>query len=254
MLALITATHNSISTIGDCLASAKSLDDRVKHFFVDGESTDGTKEYLTHYAQDKCNVNIQAQIGTGLYQAINQGVEAAIHDRNVRYIGLLHSDDRLITDNYQEYLFEIDRSRTDVYYSDIQFHDSDDRTIRVWKSGRYSRVKFHTGWMPPHTSMIVSKSVYQEVGLYNPAFGTAADYEWIVRILATKHDTIQYFPKRTVSMLVGGASNASLKARLRANAMDGKVWASHSRLQSALIRVCKPMRKIGQFVTLAGSE
>jgi hypothetical protein len=43
------------------------------------------------------------------------------------------------------------------------------------------------------------------------------------------------------------ACSSSLKARLRANAMDGKVWADKSRLQSALVRVCKPIRKIGQF-------
>ena len=56
-----------------------------------------------------------------------------------------------------------------------------------------------------------------------------------------------YFPKRTVSMLAGGASNENFKARLRANAMDGRVWAGHSVLQAALIRALKPARKVGQF-------
>lgn len=52
MIALVTATRNSIETIEDCLASTKSVHDRVKHFFVDGASTDGTKEYLARYSQD----------------------------------------------------------------------------------------------------------------------------------------------------------------------------------------------------------
>ena len=101
--------------------------------------------------------------------------------------------------------------------------------------------------MPPHTSIVVAKSVYQEIGLYNPDFGTAADYEWVVRVFSRLGEKSRYFPERTLSMLVGGASSSSLKARLRANAMDGRVWAHRSRLQSMLVRVCKPIRKIGQF-------
>jgi len=37
--------------------------------------------------------------------------------------------------------------------------------------------------MPPHTSLVVAKRIYRDFGVYNPAFGTAADYEWIVRVL-----------------------------------------------------------------------
>jgi len=177
-----------------------------------------------------------------------------MHDEDVRYIGLLHSDDRIVTRNFQEYLAAIDEGCDDVYYSDIQYHDSGNKVVRIWRSGRFSSLKLHTGWMPPHTSMIVSKKIYEQVGLYDPSFGTAADYEWIVRLLASENNGIHYFPKRTVSMLVGGASNASLKARLRANAMDGAVWADRSTLQSALIRVCKPVRKIGQFLVFKGPK
>ena len=101
--------------------------------------------------------------------------------------------------------------------------------------------------MPPHTSIVVAKEVYQKLGLYNPDFGTAADYEWVVRVFSEYGHESQYFPERTLSMLVGGASSSSLKARLRANAMDGKVWADKSKMQSMIVRVCKPLRKIGQF-------
>lgn len=226
----------------------------MKQIFVDGKSTDGTFEFLRAYIGKTCNTKLLSQTGTGLYQALNEGIQAAVADRDVSYIGMLHSDDLLNPGNFAEYLSKIVSNAADVFYSDIEFHEFSGKVVRVWRSGEFSKFKLKTGWMPPHTSMIVSKRVYEEVGLYNPAFGTAADYEWIVRVLTTNHDSIRYFPKPTVSMLVGGASNTSLKARLRANAMDGKVWASRFRLQSALIRVCKPMRKIGQFVIFTGSK
>jgi len=252
VLGLITATYNSIGTLESCLASTKSIRGRIKQFVVDGSSTDGTWEYLTGYVKENPNTSIQLQNGTGLYQAINEGLETALRDSDVTHIGLLHSDDRLIAANYCEYLSEINSERLALYYSDIQFHDRDNRVVRRWNAGRYSPWRFRTGWMPPHTGMIVSKSVYDEIGLYDPKFGTAADYEWIIRVLKSERYDVRYFPKLTVSMLIGGASNTTFKARLKANAMDGAAWADESWLQAALIRVCKPMRKIGQFLVLRG--
>jgi glycosyltransferase len=114
--------------------------------------------------------------------------------------------------------------------------------------------KLKTGWMPPHTSVVVRKRIYADFGLYDPAFGTAADYEWVVRVLSSDTITVSYYPQRTLSMLVGGASNRTLATRIRANAMDGKVWADRSLLASWLIRVCKPMRKVLQFRPLLGSH
>lgn len=92
-----------------------------------------------------------------------------------------------------------------------------------------------------------------DFSVYNSAFGTAADYEWPVRVLSSDAARISYFPQRTLSMLVGGASGATLAVRLRANAMDGKAWANCSLTEAWLIRVSKPLRKVLQFRALPQS-
>lgn len=247
MLALITATRNSMDTLPDTLASVEPLRARVKQFFVDGASTDGTREYLQNIADNSRDVVVQPQLGTGLYEALNQGLDAAISDPDVTYIGMLHSDDRLITKNFERFLVEVESGAARVLYSDIRFHNSSNKVVRIWKSSNYSRFKLITGWMPPHTSMVVDKSVYRDIGLYRVDFGTAADYEWIVRVLTKFGSGARYFPEATLSMLVGGASGSSLKARLRANKMDGEVWSKQSILHSIAVRICKPARKLGQF-------
>ena len=247
MLALVTATRNSMATLPDMLASARASHGRARHVFVDGESTDGTPEYLRTWVDDNPGARLLGQRSTGLYEALNEGIRAALDDREVTRIGMLHSDDRLVGDRYAEYLGHIETSDAAFHYADIEYHDADGRVVRRWRAGDYSRFKLNTGWMPPHTSVVVSKDVYRSSGLYNPSFGTAADYEWMVRVLLNRPDRIRYFPKRVLSMRVGGASNASLTARLEANRQDGRVWARRSRLQSLLVRVCKPARKIGQF-------
>lgn len=248
MLALITATRNSAATLPAALASIENIRDRVKSIFVDGGSTDGLLEYLHAYVERTPNAVLLAQEGEGLYQALNQGVQAALDDVDVTHIGMLHSDDKLISIVFERYLSLIENDPAMIFYSGIEFHNASGKRVRSWDSGKFSRFKLHTGWMPPHTSMIVAKTVYQKLGSYDPGFGTAADYEWIVRVLSEYGDSTRFFPERTLTMLVGGASSASVKARLRANAMDGKVWERKSRLQSLVIRLLKPMRKLGQFI------
>jgi glycosyltransferase len=247
MLALVTATKNSMLTIRDALESAASLTHKVKHYLIDAASSDGTREYLESFVTTTGNSVLLSQTGTGLYPALNQAVTVALADPEVTQIGFLHSDDRLISTQFDEYLSHIESSRCDFFYSDIEYHDKHDRRVRVWNAGRFSIFKLKTGWMPPHTSVVVAKRIYRDFGVYNPAFGTAADYEWIVRVLSSNRASVFYYPQRTLSMLVGGASGATLAARLRANAMDGKAWADRSLAQSSLIRVSKPMRKVLQF-------
>ena len=248
MLALITATRNSLDTLPQAIASTEGLRDKVKLFFVDGGSTDGSLEHLRKFCDREKNSVLILQNGSGLYQALNEGIEAALQDSNVTYIGMLHSDDQLLQAAYRRYLAFISSEDSDVYYSGIQFHDESMDRVRVWISGNFSQFKLKTGWMPPHTSVVVSKYVYQKYGLYNPEFGTAADYEWVVRVFSALGEKSRCFPEMTLSMSVGGASNSSLKARIRANAMDGKVWLKSSRVQSIIVRVCKPLRKISQFM------
>src|ERR1700685_643327 len=237
MLALITATKNSMRTIRDALESAAQFRHRIKHYLIDAASSDGTREYLASFLTTTGSGVLLSQTGTGLYPTLNQAVAAALADPEITHIGFLHSDDRFISTEFDAYLSHINSIPCDFFYSDIEYHDKHDRRVRVWKAGRFSMFKFKTGWMPPHTSVVVAKRIYRDVGVYNPAFGTAADYEWIVRVLSCNNASVSAFTHRTLTLLVGGASNATLAARLRANAMDAKVWADHSRIGARLIRI-----------------
>ena len=132
MLALITATKNSIHTVKGALASAASIRSRIKHILIDADSSDGTLEFLKSFAAKIEHSVLLSQTGTGLYPALNQGVRAALADTAVTHIGFLHSDDRLIPGNFSEYISKIESSECDIFYSDIEYHNSDDRRVRVW--------------------------------------------------------------------------------------------------------------------------
>jgi glycosyltransferase len=254
VLALITATMNSGASLESAISSLKLIAGDIKHVVIDGGSSDRTGSILQDYSRSRLNVHVLQQTEKGLYQALNQALEWAIADKEVSHIGFLHSDDLLIKSKYPGYLEAILGAGADVCYSDIQYHDASGHIVRVCRSGNFSRFKLNTGWMPPHTSVVAKKEVYERYGLFDPGFGTAADYEWLVRVLSNKDVSVYYHPERTVSMQTGGASNATFRSRLKANAMDGAVWADKSVLQGSLIRILKPARKVGQYLTTAGAR
>src|SRR5207253_7364378 len=127
MLALVTATKNSMRTVRDALESAASLRHKVKHYLIDAASSDGTREYLESFVTATGNSVLLSQTGTGLYPALNQAVAAALADPEVTHIGFLHSDDRFVSTQFDEYLSHIDSSRCGFFYSDIEYHDKHDR-------------------------------------------------------------------------------------------------------------------------------
>jgi glycosyltransferase len=254
MLALITATLNSEASLESAISSLGPILHEIKHVVIDGGSVDRTLEILDDHGQRHSNVSVLQQKEKGLYQALNEAIESAVADDDVSHIGFLHSDDRLLEASYPGYLGAILASDADVSYSDIQYHNASGEVVRVWHSGGFSHFKLNTGWMPPHTSVVAKKQVYEQYGMFNPEFGTAADYEWLVRVLSNHDISVYYHPERTVSMQTGGASNASFRSRMKANAMDGAVWADRSVLQATLIRLLKPARKVGQFLGNTGAR
>jgi glycosyltransferase len=120
--------------------------------------------------------------------------------------------------------------------------------VRYWKSGPFSPDSFYWGWMPPHPTFFVRRSVYERCGVFNTEIGSATDYELMLRLLLKERITTAYIPETLVRMRVGGASNESLQARLKANRMDRRAWEVNGLKPYPWTTVMKPLRKVLQWV------
>lgn len=121
------------------------------------------------------------------------------------------------------------------------------RVTRHWVAGEYSFSAMRNGWMPPHPTIYVRKRVFEEFGGYRLDLGSAADYEWIVRVMAREKLKCAYLPRVMVKMLVGGQSNESFSARLKANRNDLRAWKLNGLRPYPWFALAKPLRKIKQF-------
>jgi glycosyltransferase len=123
----------------------------------------------------------------------------------------------------------------------------DYHVVRYWKSQSFHPDKFYWGWMPPHPTFFVRRSVYEKYGLFNLNHGSAADYEIMLRFLLKHRIKVAYIPEVLVKMRVGGVSNASLENRLKANQMDRKAWEVNGLKPYPWTLWMKPLRKIPQW-------
>lgn len=183
----------------------------------------------------------------GLYDALNKGIRFASGD----VVGMLHADDFYAGADVLEQVAEVFRN-PEVYacYGDLLYvNRSNDQTrvVRYWRSGAFNHKRFYWGWMPPHPTFFVRKSVYEKYGLFNLNLGTAADYELMLRFLVRHRIITAYIPEVLVHMRTGGMSNASVNNRLKANRMDRKAWEINGLEPYTWTIFLKPIRKIPQW-------
>lgn len=244
-ISVVTAVRNSRSTIENCLASvgSQSYPSR-EHVVIDGLSTDGTGEILR-----KCSDSVDVLISerdTGIYNALNKGINRCTGD----IVGFLHADDLYANSDVLARVAHAFRDpAVDVVYGDLLYVSriDVDKTVRYWKAGAFAPRVLARGWMPPHPTMYVRRSIYSEIGGFDERYRIAADYDSVLRIFARKGVGVVYIPEILVKMRVGGASNASLRNVLRKSAEDYRALR-RNRVGGVLSLVAKNVRKVRQFV------
>ena len=184
----------------------------------------------------------------GIYFAMNKGLAMASGD----VIGILNADD-LYSDN--EVIAKVAAvfkdPAVDATYADLVFVERGDvsKVFRTWKSGPFKRSSMYNGWMPPHPTFFVRRSMYKNHGLFNTALRSAADYELMLRFLLKHEINLSYLPETIIRMRQGGKSTASLKNRIKANIEDREAWRINGLKPHLFTLILKPLRKIKQFIS-----
>ena len=244
-VSIITITYNSESTLIDTIDSVLNQTYKdIEYIIVDGNSTDSTISIIHSY-KDKISKFVSEK-DNGLYDALNKGIALATGD----VIGILHSDDFYTNHHIIENIVKtFNQNHADAVYADLFYVDKNNvnKIHRKWKSGHYTDGMFLNGWMPPHPTFFVKRSVYDKYGSFNLELVSAADYELMLRFIHKHKIKLTYLPEFIIKMRVGGKSNVSLKNRIRANNEDRKAWRINALNPHFYTLYLKPLRKIIQL-------
>lgn len=247
-VSIITPVLNNRKEIGDCLRSVRTQTyGLIEHLILDGGSTDGTLDVVRELGGPMTRLICGTDMG--LYDALNKGISASSGE----VVGVLHADDFYEHDEVIRSLVSaMNSGQTDSCYGDLLIVDREDtgRVVRYWKTGRYRPGLFLRGWMPPHPSFFVRRSVYERFGGYRTDLGSAADYELMLRFLHRYAISTCYLPDVLVRMRSGGMSDSGLMNRVRANLLDRKAWKVNGLRPYPWTLFFKPLRKLGQFFAL----
>jgi glycosyltransferase involved in cell wall biosynthesis len=244
LFSIITACFNSVRTLPQTLASVRSQVDTIfEHLIIDGGSTDGSLDVV------KASLplsQIVSEPDDGIYDAMNKGIMRAKGE----ILGILNADDFYASsDVLAKVALVFEDPSVHACFGDLVYVDSRDtgEVVRYWRSGGCEMRKFFWGWMPPHPTFFVRRSIYERYGLFNLKLGSAADYELMLRFLVKFKIKAIYLPEVLVKMRTGGVSNMSWQNRLKANTMDRKAWVVNDLRPYPWTLYLKPLRKAGQW-------
>lgn len=208
-ISIITATYNCASTVPDCLDSlAGQSHQDIEHIVIDNQSSDGTLELLQSRRHNQRV--IVSEPDAGIYDALNKGIALAQGE----VVGLLHSNDVFASENVLSSIAEaFSDPNINAVYGDLEYvsQQNTDRVIRYWRAGTFEPMNLRRGWMPPHPTLFLRRSIYDQFGPFNKSYRIAADYDFMLRVLTGLPDQqVAYLPYVFTRMRTGGASNRSL--------------------------------------------
>jgi len=243
-ISVITAVYNARETIADAIESVLAQDYAdVELVVIDGASTDGTTELLETF-RDRIDVFV-SEPDQGIYDALNKGIQHATGD----VVGFLHADDLFADDAaLSRVATAFSVGSVDAAYGDLEYVSkaAPDHVVRYWHSGAYYVDKLKQGWMPPHPTFYVRRSIYEQHGSFDTSFHIAADYDCILRFLGRAKVKCRYIPHVMVKMRLGGESNRSVGNIIRKSKEDYRAL-KHNGVGGIRALVWKNISKLPQF-------
>ena len=209
---------------------------------VDAGSADCTMEILEGY-RDSLTTLI-SEPDEGIYDGMNKGIRHSTGD----VVGILNADDRYADSHVlRDVLSAFDDESADACYGNLVYVNTHDQVVRYWNSGAPGAARWRWGWMPPHPTFFVRRSVYEEYGAFDLEFPIAADYELMLRLLFKERVRVKYLDRVLVRMAVGGASNGSISNIIKANREVARAWRRNNLSGGFLVPFLKPAGKVLQF-------
>lgn len=206
ILSIVSPVRNERNNIFRSLESVKSQTlIEIEHIIVDGNSIDGTLQASKLYAEDThYPVKLLEGVEGGVYNALNTGIREA----EGKYVAILHGSDSFTTPHVLEQAVELlESSGADLLYADLHYVNERGKIVRRYSAKRFAPNLLLDGFMPPHPTVIVRRSIFDKVGYYSLDYPIAGDYDWLCRALLTHKVSNVYLPVESVEMAVGGISS-----------------------------------------------
>lgn len=175
-LSVILGMKDAAETVHRAIQSiAEQKNEQVQIIVIDGASTDGTLDILAEF-KDSIDVLI-SEADSCYAEAWNKGLAQAKGD----LVALLNADDYLPEGQVQYILSKADPNARSLYYGDVIEIDRHSGKPLSHNKGQMRTRLLHFGLGFMHTTCIVPRQVYEEIGSFDESYRFAADTNWLLR-------------------------------------------------------------------------
>ena len=209
-VSIITVVRNGEKTIKDTIESVLSQTySDIEYILIDGCSTDKTVEIINGY--EKQISKFISEPDEGIYDALNKGILRASGD----VVAILHSDDKFCNTHVcSDIMKHMDKTRAEFCFSDMVIVDNfSGKILRHYMASYFKRWMFRIGWMPPHPTCFIKKSLFDEFGMYSTDYKIAGDFDLLVRFFYGRKIRWSYLDQITIKMSGDGISNSGWRSK-----------------------------------------
>ena len=246
-ISIITVTFNCQNTISKTIESV--IGQTYKNFeyiVIDGNSNDNTNNIINNY-KERITYYI-SENDHGIYDAINKGIEISKGE----FIIILHSGDIFYNNStIEQAVNQIQKNiYTDIFFSNIFFVENLDnkKITRRYSSEYFKPFMFRFGFMPAHTSTIIRKNCFENIGLYNVNYKIASDFDLLFNFIYLNKIKYRYIDMNFTYMTIGGVSNSGFKSIIRINNEILHSLKSHNVYSNKIFIYFKYIFKIWSFI------
>ena len=225
---IITVVYNNVEHIKNAIQSVLDQDySNIEYIVIDGNSNDGTISVIEEFEdQIECFVSSPDK---GIYDALNKGIDLSTGD----IIGILHSDDLFIDRKVISDMVEnLESQNAEFIFSDlIIVNPVTKKIIRYYMAHYFKPWMLRIGWVPPHPTVFIKKTIFHEFGNYSLDYKIASDFDYFLRIFYGRKIQWTYLNRITVVMGSKGISNSGFSSKIlmakeiRDSLKKNKVWS-----------------------------
>jgi len=217
LISVITVVRNGAAGLARTIQSVASQDlPHLEYIVIDGGSTDGTLDIIQAHSDSISYWQSEADAG------ISDGFNKGIAHSHGKYVTLVHADDWLSPDQLKFGIQTLEESGADFVFGDLLYYRDGVQQYRIRGECDYAQRIRHVMPALNHPTVIVRRTAYEHLGLFDTDFKLAMDYELLLRFhMAGLRG--QYDARVTGNMSLDGASDR--------NAGKGLVETRHAAIR-----------------------
>ena len=229
LVSVLTPCYNSAKTIEKTLECIeKQTYQNIEYIIVDGGSTDDTLKIIEqHRSRLPKRFTLISEKDNGIYDAMNKGIGLASGE----LIGIVNSDDWYEADTIEQIVKHYQGNPCEVVYG----------MQRTFLNGKEKATFiYHHDFLPEqmitHPTCFVTKEAYQELGVFDLKYRSAADYDLMLRFWESKKVVFTPVYRVLSNFQLGGMSSSQVGVRENATIRYERGFMSKKKYRFVMIK------------------